>query len=250
MRIALQPGFRIGNADLRQQFQRPRPRHRSADAVVQRQNLPDLAFDRMQRIERGHRLLEDDRNVVAADFAHLAFGRIEQFAALEMDRAGGMRRGRIRQELQHRQRADGFSGTGLADQRHALAALDGKRNTIHRNRRAARLVERHREIANVEQRLVDGVHAKYLKRDDASSNRHPLSPFCWSMILPENRFPLFGIMLYRNVLRGSKASRTPSPMKINSDSMIATEKNPVKPSHSACKLALPCDSNSPSDDER
>src|SRR6267154_1899915 len=54
---------------------------------------------------------------------------------------------------------------------------------------------------------------------------------------------------YRNVLRGSKASRTPSPMKINSDSMIATEKKPVKPSHGACTLALPCDSNSPSDGE-
>src|SRR6195256_5945711 len=56
-------------------------------------------------------------------------------------------------------------------------------------------------------------------------------------------------MLYRNVLRGSNASRTPSPMKISSDSMIATEKKPVKPSHGACTLALPCDSNSPSDGE-
>src|SRR5947199_956648 len=54
---------------------------------------------------------------------------------------------------------------------------------------------------------------------------------------------------YRNVLRGSKASRTASPMKINSDNMIATAKNPVKPSHGACTLALPCDSNSPSDGE-
>src|SRR5215203_424504 len=36
-------------------------------------------------------------------------------------------------------------------------------------------------------------------------------------------------------------------MKIKSDSMIATEKKPVKPSHGACTLALPCDSNSPSD---
>src|SRR6204780_79624 len=54
---------------------------------------------------------------------------------------------------------------------------------------------------------------------------------------------------YRNVLRGSKASRTASPMKIKSDSMIATAKNPVKPSHGAWILALPCDSNSPSDGE-
>src|ERR1700681_4957671 len=52
-----------------------------------------------------------------------------------------------------------------------------------------------------------------------------------------------------NVLRGSNASRTASPMKISSDSMIATAKKPVKPSHGAWTLALPCDSNSPSDGE-
>src|ERR1700730_1954563 len=54
---------------------------------------------------------------------------------------------------------------------------------------------------------------------------------------------------YLKVLRGSKASRTASPMKINSDSMIATEKKPVKPSQGACTLDLPCDSNSPSEGE-
>src|SRR3954471_13004299 len=54
---------------------------------------------------------------------------------------------------------------------------------------------------------------------------------------------------YRNVLRGSKASRAASPMKISSDSMIATEKKPVKPSHGACTLAFACDSSSPSDGE-
>src|ERR1700686_448306 len=55
--------------------------------------------------------------------------------------------------------------------------------------------------------------------------------------------------VYLNVLRGSNASRTASPMKINSDSMIATAKKPVKPSHGACTLALPCDSSSPSEGE-
>src|SRR3954470_20506744 len=52
-----------------------------------------------------------------------------------------------------------------------------------------------------------------------------------------------------NVLRGSNASRTASPMKINSDSMMATAKKPVKPSQGACTLALPCDNSSPSDGE-
>src|SRR5438445_12858992 len=54
---------------------------------------------------------------------------------------------------------------------------------------------------------------------------------------------------YLNVLRGSKASRAASPMKISSDSMIATAKKPVNPSQGACTLALPCDSNSPSEGE-
>src|SRR3954471_19823635 len=54
---------------------------------------------------------------------------------------------------------------------------------------------------------------------------------------------------YLNVLRGSKASRTASPMKISSESMRPTAKKPVKPSQGACTLALPCDSSSPSEGE-
>src|SRR5262249_2089377 len=38
-------------------------------------------------------------------------------------------------------------------------------------------------------------------------------------------------------------------MKISNESMIAMLKNPVSPSHGACTLAFPCDSNSPSDGE-
>src|SRR4051812_1549064 len=38
-------------------------------------------------------------------------------------------------------------------------------------------------------------------------------------------------------------------MKISSDSMIATEKKPARPSHGACTLDFACDSNSPSEGE-
>ena len=62
-------------------------RHRAADAVVQKQYLADLRLDRMQRIERGHRLLEDDRDVVAANFAHLVLCRGQEVAAPETDAA-------------------------------------------------------------------------------------------------------------------------------------------------------------------
>jgi hypothetical protein len=36
---------------------------------------------------------------------------------------------------------------------------------------------------------------RLLERDDFSSNRHPALASYLSMIFPENRFPLFGIML-------------------------------------------------------
>src|SRR4030095_7800576 len=51
------------------------------------------------------------------------------------------------------------------------------------------------------------------------------------------------------VFRGSNASRTPSPMKINRVRSAPMTKNPVKASHGACKFSLPCCSNSPSEGE-
>src|SRR4029079_14302129 len=122
-----------------------------------------------------------------------------------------MRGRRIGQQLQDRQRADGLSGAGLADQRHALAAPDRKRDLVDRER----IAERHREVADIEQGLVDGVH--------------------YELYLP-----------YLKVLRGSKASRAASPMKIKSDNMIASQKKPARPSHGACTFAFACDSSSPS----
>src|SRR3954466_10593164 len=109
-----------------------------------------------------------------------------------------MRRRRIWQQLQDRECADRLSRTGFADQSHALAGLDLIGNMIDRNRSPARLMKSHRQIADLEQSLIDRLHEAYLK-----------------------------------VLRGSNPSRTASPMKISSDNMIATAKNPVKPSQGA-----------------
>jgi hypothetical protein len=50
-------------------------------------------------------------------------------------------------------------------------------------------------------------------------------------------------------LRGSNASRTASPMKISSDSIIAKVKKPVSPSQGAWIFAFACESSSPSEGE-
>ena len=58
-----------------------------------------IAATPMIPAQSSHISLEDDRNVVAANAANLALRQIQQFAALEMDAARRMRRGRTWQQL-------------------------------------------------------------------------------------------------------------------------------------------------------
>src|SRR5208283_249678 len=92
MRIAREPALRIGNADLAEHLDGPRARRMAGEAAMQQQDLADLLLDRVQRVERGHRLLEDDGDGVAAHAPHLAFGELQKVLALEGDRARRMPR--------------------------------------------------------------------------------------------------------------------------------------------------------------
>ena len=65
MRIGAETRGRIDDADLGQKRDHLRAR-RSRAAAMQGDDLADLPLDRMQRIERGHRLLEDHRDAGAA----------------------------------------------------------------------------------------------------------------------------------------------------------------------------------------
>ena len=83
VRIAAEPPRRVGNADLVEQFEDAGARRLAGNALMQQQNFADLLLDRVQRIERRHRLLENDGDVVAAHLADLALRHGQQFAALE-----------------------------------------------------------------------------------------------------------------------------------------------------------------------
>ena len=183
MRIALEPARRIGNADLAEQLDDARARGRSLDAAVQLENLADLLLDRVQRIERGHRLLEDDGDVVAAHVADLALRQAEQLPAFEMDGAGRMARRRIGQQLEDRQRRHRLAGARFADQRHRLALLDLERDAIDREHLALALAERDREVADGEKGLpsrlperlarVEGVAHRLADEDQAATASSP-----------------------------------------------------------------------------
>ena len=99
MRIAAEPALRVGNADLGEYLDRAGARGSAGKPAVQEQNLANLLIDGVQRIERGHRLLENDGDVVAAHAAHVALGEREQVAAVESDSARWMRCRRVGQKL-------------------------------------------------------------------------------------------------------------------------------------------------------
>jgi len=76
---------RLGDPDEIEHLDRARERFLAPEAAVQRKGLGDLAADRQNGIERGHRLLENHRDLVAAHLAHLRLGQAEQVAPLERD---------------------------------------------------------------------------------------------------------------------------------------------------------------------
>ena len=58
---------------------------RLGKVLMHPKNLCNLAFNGEHRVEAGHRLLEDDRNLIAADFIHLIPGAILEIAPVKQD---------------------------------------------------------------------------------------------------------------------------------------------------------------------
>jgi hypothetical protein len=136
---------RIGEAHQAQHLDhRGAPLGAAAPGTMQRERLAYLVADGVQRRERGHRLLEDDRDAPAADVLHLRPARVE---AREVDRrirpAG--RTARIaeqdlarldvrdaRQDAHDGLRHHRFAGARLAHQRHGATLGHAKRHAVDR----------------------------------------------------------------------------------------------------------------------
>src|ERR1700694_5273614 len=89
MRIAVRALFRAWQSELCQQRDGFTPRRAPRHRIVQPDRLPDLAADRIDRIERRHRLLEDYRNVVAAERPHPPFRdrkQVDRVAVFRLER--------------------------------------------------------------------------------------------------------------------------------------------------------------------
>src|SRR5712675_2459275 len=133
------------------------------------QRLADLTADSQHRIQARHRLLEDHRNVVAADSAHLALGELKQILSLEADSARDLARG-LGDQPQQRHGGDRLAAAGFTDDGQRLAlvdmegdAVDGAVDTLRRAKMGLQILdfEQCHRIRTSFPDLVPGITNRY-----------------------------------------------------------------------------------------
>jgi hypothetical protein len=128
---------------------------------MQAQHLADLEADREHRIERGHRLLENHGDVLAAQAAPFGQRQLEQLASVEAHARARVDHGRIgRQQAHHGKRADRLAAAGFAHQRHGRVPRHIKRDSLDRLDGILLVdTESDAQVAHFEQQVVFGIHA-------------------------------------------------------------------------------------------
>ena len=159
VRVGVEPVLGVGQADQAQELEGAHPRRPHRHPAMHQQGLGDLLFQRVQRVERGHRLLKDDRDAVAADPAQRCGSGADQLLAGKADAALRPVPGeRIGQQLQDRERGHGLARAAFADQRQGLAAVESRtrRRAPPRPGAPGRAGEGDAEIADFEERRGTG----------------------------------------------------------------------------------------------
>jgi len=113
VRKRLHRAKRIANVDLREEIQHPCPDIPARQRGVSPEHLDDLVTDRLQRVERRHRLLKDHADAGAANPAHLVPRQLQKIASFEADAARRSLYAR-RQKPHDRGGSHRFAGSGFA----------------------------------------------------------------------------------------------------------------------------------------
>ena len=152
--------------------------------------LGDLVADPEDRVEARHRLLEDHRHLEAAQLADLVLRELQQVPALEEDLTARDLGGRDVQQPHDRQRRHGLAAARFAHHPERAAPPDGEADAVDGLDRAVHDVEPRPQVAHVEQMARRGRLASRPAR------------WRWRSSSGHSR------------VRGSRASRSPSPMKL------------------------------------
>ena len=122
VRVVAGARLRVRDADAVEQLDGARPRRVLADVLVRSHRLGDLRADAVHRVQARERVLEDHRDVLAADVPQLVGRQRQQVAAHELDLAAD-RRALPVQQAHDREVRDALARAGLADHAQRLAAL-------------------------------------------------------------------------------------------------------------------------------
>ena len=151
MRILLEPARAVGDADELEQFEGACRRLLVVHLQMNLQGLHHLLADGQHRIERGHRLLENHRDVAAALLAHLLLGEVEQVLPFEQDLALRHPAG-LGEQAHDGERGYRFAAAGFPDHGNDLAPIDRIGDALDRVDRAAGGLEPHVQVADLKQR--------------------------------------------------------------------------------------------------
>ncbi len=132
VRILLDPFRRIGNADRVDQFDGSSPGLVPGQRQMGADGFHQLGFHRLERIERGERILKDHADLPAAQQPFLLFRQAVDPLAVEIDLAFGYATG-FGEEADHRIADGGLAGTAFADDAEDLAGFQGQIDALHRN---------------------------------------------------------------------------------------------------------------------
>ena len=151
VRIFVEPRLRRGDLDQLQHLERAGARLGGGHRAMQADRLDDLVARRLDRIEAGHRFLEDHRDGVAAHGAHLGFGQVEQVPAFEEDLAARDPAGRTRHQPHDGERGHRLAAARFAHDAQRLAWRERERDTVHGREHTAARTELGTQVADLEE---------------------------------------------------------------------------------------------------
>ena len=155
VRVVVHARLGLRDADLGQHLDRPLPGLLLGGAGVLHVRLGDLPAHRVVRRERRQRVLEDHRDLVAAELLHLLLGGGDEVLPLEEDLAlDGGALGVVQPE--HGQVGDGLAGARLTDDAQGLAAFDVEGQPVDRLDDAVLGGEPHPQVADREEGIRPG----------------------------------------------------------------------------------------------
>src|SRR5262249_39495513 len=139
------------NAGFAQQLHGARVGFFGADRQVREDRFDELPPHRVERVQRGQRILEDGADLAAADLAHRLRWQVIDAYTAEPDLAAGYPPGRLEQ-TDDRGPGERLSRARLADHAEHLAGRDFERDVVERQQGRVPRRELDAQVLHLEQR--------------------------------------------------------------------------------------------------